>query len=76
MNNNLYSRHDEAMVRHEMREVDRAVEQARLLREAGLGGENAVVRAVNVLRNLLRARKNALRGQRSAGSQVYRSVND
>ena len=72
MNNNLYSRHEEAVVRHEMREVDRAVEQARLLREAGLSGESLVVRAVNALRNLLHARKNALRIE----SQVSSSAND
>jgi hypothetical protein len=35
MNNNLYSWHDEQMVRHEIREVDHAVRQARLLKEMG-----------------------------------------
>jgi hypothetical protein len=35
MNNNLYSWHDEQMVRHEIRKVDHAVRQARLLKEMG-----------------------------------------
>ena len=72
MNNNLYSRHDEAMVHHEKREVDRAVEQARLLREAGLAGENLVVRAVNALRNLLHAQINALRGSALLSRKLLR----
>ena len=40
MNNNLYHWHDERMVRHEMHELDRAVQQARLLREAGPGAQS------------------------------------
>lgn len=53
MNNNLYHWHDEQMVRLEMREVDRAVEQARLLKEAGLSGESWLARAAQALRSLL-----------------------
>lgn len=72
MNNNLYSRHDEQMVRHEMREVDRAVEQARLLREAGLSGPSWLSRAAKVLRNVLRARK-SLQDHDSIEPQAYQS---
>jgi hypothetical protein len=52
------------MVRYEMREVDRAVEQARLLREAGLTGPGWLSRAVNGLSNLLKARRKGLPGRR------------
>jgi hypothetical protein len=65
MNNNLYHWHAEQMVRHEMSEVDRAVEQARLLREAGLTGPGWLTRGVNRLVNLLNARRKGLQEQRS-----------
>jgi hypothetical protein len=75
MNNNLYNWHDEQMVRHEMREVDRAVEQARLLREAGLSGESWLARAANALRNLLKARRKGVREHQAIEVQSYQSVN-
>jgi hypothetical protein len=65
MNNNLYKWHDEQMVQHEMREVDRAVEQARLLKEAGLSGGNWLARAVRGLFNLLRRQDKGVQDQRS-----------
>jgi tetraacyldisaccharide-1-P 4'-kinase len=73
MNNNLYSRHDEQMVRHEMREVDHAVEQARLLREAGLSGPSWLSRAAKVLRNLLEARSKRFQDHHSIEPQAYQS---
>jgi hypothetical protein len=73
MNNNLYSRHDEQMVRHEMREVDHAVEQARLLREAGLSGPGWLSRAAKVLRNLREARSQRLQDHHSVKPQSYQS---
>ena len=57
MNNNLHHWHDEHMVRYEMREIDRAVEQARLLREAGLSRTSWLTRVMNGLVNLLKARR-------------------
>jgi hypothetical protein len=66
MNNNLYGWHDERMVGFEMQEINRAVEQDRLLKEAGLYKQNLLVRAVDTLRNLLS------RGKQ--GSQAHRSV--
>ena len=54
MNNNLYQWHNEQMVRYEMQEVDRAVEQARLLREAGLSHPGWLTRARTGLGNLLK----------------------
>ena len=71
MNNNLYSRHDEHMVRHEMREVDRAVEQARLLREAGLSGPGWLSRAAESLRNALEARNKRSQDHASLEPQAY-----
>ena len=65
MNNNLYHWHAEQMVRYEMREIDRAVEQARLLREAELSGPGWLTRAVNGLGNWLNARRKGFRDHRS-----------
>jgi len=70
MNNNLYGWHDERMVHYEMQEVDRAVEQARLLREAGLIGPSWLSRAIHGLSNLLTARRKGLKEQRSMEPKV------
>lgn len=70
MNHHLYHSHDELMVRYEMQEVDRAVEQARLLREAGLTGPGWLARAVNSLGNLLKARTTAFQEQRSMEPKI------
>ena len=58
------------MVRHEMSEVDRAVAQARLLREAGLMGPGWLTRAGKGLINLLNARRKGLQEQRSVEPTV------
>jgi len=76
MNNNLYHWHDERMVEFEMQEVNRAVEQDRLLKEAGLLGENWLVRAVNALRNLLITRRKDLQNRHSDTAQTYQSISD
>jgi hypothetical protein len=65
MNNNFYQWHDERMVAHEMQELNRAVEQDRLLKEAGLLGESWLARATNALRNLLVNRRESLQGHRT-----------
>jgi hypothetical protein len=72
MNNNLYHGHNEQMVRYEMREVDRAVEQARLLREAGLSGPGWLTHLVHGLVNLLKVRRKGLRTQRSMETNTLR----
>ena len=66
MNNNLYQWHDQQTVRYEMQEVDRAVEQARLLREAGLSRPGWLTLAVKGLGNLLKVRRKGLQDQRSS----------
>ena len=71
MNNNLNHWHAEQMVRYEMREVDRAVDQARLLREAGLAGESWLIRAAKALVNLLKAHRKGRQDQRSIESKAY-----
>jgi hypothetical protein len=62
----------EQMVRYEMHEVDRAVEQARLLREAGLTGPSWLTRAMNGLRNLLKARRKGVQEHPSFQPRVLR----
>jgi hypothetical protein len=71
MDNNLYHWHAEQMVRYEMQEVDRAVEQARLFREAGLTGPGWLIRAVKGLGILLKVRRTGLQEQHSRGPKVF-----
>ena len=80
MNNNLYHWHDEHMVRHEMHEIDRAVQQARLLREAapglqgGPGWLTRAAHAVDALRAVARgleATRKGLQRQRSMEPRTF-----
>jgi len=60
----------ERLVKLKMQEIQREVEQARLLKEAGLSGESWLVHAVNALRNLLIARKKSFQDQHTNASQT------
>lgn len=71
MNNNLYHWHDEQMVKHEMQEVDHAIEQARLLKEAGRSSPSLLARAVKAMHNLLNARRARVRGHKSLEHESY-----
>lgn len=71
MNNNLYQWHAEQIVKHEMQEVNRGVEQARLLREAGLSGPSLLTRAVKALGNLLKARSQKRKETSTLEHQSY-----
>ena len=71
MNNNLYHWHAEQTVRYEMSEFHDAVEQARLLREAGLTSPGWLTRAVDGLVKLLKARTKGLQEQRSIEPKVF-----
>jgi len=71
MNNNLYHWQDERLVELKLREVDRELEQARLLKEAGLSGANLLSRAFAALHNLLLARSKRLQDHRSVEHQSY-----
>lgn len=53
--NNLFLQ--ERLVELKQQELQRELEQARLLREAGLAGEGWLARAANALRNALQAWK-------------------
>ena len=61
--NNLYSWHDERMVNYERQEVHRAVEQSRLLREAGFSGNDKLRYIVMRLSGLFTAAKERLQGK-------------
>lgn len=52
--NNLYLQ--ERLVELKQQEVQRELENIRLLREAGLSGSNVLARAVAALRNLLKVK--------------------
>jgi hypothetical protein len=65
MNNNLYHWHDEHMVAYEMQEINRAVEQDRLLKDAGLSSGGWLGRAADALFNLLRRPNKGIQDHRS-----------
>ena len=69
--NNLYNWHDEQMVKHEMLEVNRAVEQARLLKDAGISQQSWLVRSVLAVRNLLNTRRKVSKEHHSLEHQSY-----
>jgi hypothetical protein len=74
--NDLYRWQDVHNVNHEMQEVHYAVEQARLLQEAGLSRPSLLSRAVNALRNLLQARRARVRSRRSLERESYQSLKE
>jgi len=76
MNNNLYSWHDERMVQHEMREVDRAVQQALLLKEMGGSDAGLLARFIGALQGLLAARKVKLQERQFGEPQVHARKDD
>jgi hypothetical protein len=71
MNNSLNQWHNEQMVRYEMQEVDRAVEQARLLREAGLSNPGWLTHALKGLGNLLKVRSKDVQARQPMEPQPY-----
>ena len=75
MHDHLYQWQAEQTVRYELREVDRAVEQARLLREAGLAGDGWLKRALTSLRERLQARGTGFPKQRSFEREVLPAKN-
>ena len=67
--NNLYLQ--DRLVELQMQEMQREVEQARLLREAGLAGEGWLSRAAKALRNVLSARKRGSQDKMSIQTKAY-----
>jgi hypothetical protein len=76
MNNNLYNWHDERMVEHEMQEVDRVVEQARLLQEAGLASGNWLGNVTTALRNWFARRSKVIEDDRVVTHPSFSSQSD
>jgi hypothetical protein len=74
MNHNFYNL--EQMVQHQMREVDRAVQQARLLKEMGESGPSFLARFLGALRDLLAARKVKLQERQFSEPQVHACKGD
>jgi hypothetical protein len=71
--NNLYHWHDEKMVGHEMQELRREVENARLLREAGLIRPNWLARQARALGSWLVAIGKVRQERASAGQPASQS---
>jgi hypothetical protein len=71
MNNNLYSWHDEQMVRHEMRDVDHAVRQARLHKEMRGSDVGLLARFLGALRGPLATRNVKLQERQLGKPQVH-----
>jgi hypothetical protein len=69
----FYHWDDERIVDWEMKEIQREIAQANLLREAGLSGTDWLARAVNGLLNLLSLRGRDLQDHRSTEGQSYQS---
>lgn len=62
----------EQMVKHEMQEVDRAVAQARLLKEAGLSRPGLLARGIQALRSFLKVRTEQVKRQPDLEHEPYR----
>jgi hypothetical protein len=71
--NNLYHWHDERMVDLEMKEINREIANANLLREAGLSGTDWLARALNGLLDLLGTRGREPQDRHSMERQSYPS---
>jgi hypothetical protein len=76
MNNNLYHWHDEQMVKHEMQEVRHAVEQERLLREAGLRRPSLLLRVVKRMSQWLTASRIRVQNHSSCGRESSQSPSE
>ena len=74
--NNLYHWHDERMTELKMREIEREIQELRLLREAGLSGESWLARVVGALFRFVAGRGNSLRDHGSIEHQPYQSQRD
>ena len=76
--NHLYHWQNEEMVKHEMQEVNRAVEQARLLQEAGLSRPSLLTRLATSLRDLWKVRRSRGRtkDRRSFEPECYQPLEE
>jgi hypothetical protein len=69
--NNLYHWHDERMVDLEMKEINREIANANLLKESGLSGTDWLARALNGLLDLLGTRGRKPQDHRPVERQSY-----
>ncbi len=67
----LYHWDDERMADWKMKEIQREITQANLLREAGLSGTDWLAYAINALRNLLRMGSRNSQDHNSIEPQSY-----
>lgn len=73
---NLYNWHEERMVELKMQEINREIEQARLLKEASNSGANRLARAVDALRSVLRRRRKGVQDHAPIEHESYQSLSD
>jgi hypothetical protein len=69
--NNLYHWQDERLVELKLHEVQQEVEQARLLKVAGLSSLNLLAHTTTALRKLLDVRNRRLRSHRPVEQKSY-----
>ena len=74
MSNNLYHWHDEVMVKLEMQELYREIEQIRLINDAGLSAPGLFERLVIALGSKLVEMGQRMREQYTAPRQYYQST--
>lgn len=74
MSENLYSWHNEIMTNLEMREIEREIEQIRLIKDAGLATPGLFERIGMSLGNALVKRGQTLHEQRVSPRQAYQNT--
>lgn len=72
--NNLWQ--VERLVELKQAEINREIEQARLLKEAGISRGNSLARAVNALRSLVNAKRKARQDAASVEQRSLQSLSD
>ena len=68
--------HTEMMVKYKMQEIDHAVKQAQLLREAGLSRPSLLARGFQALGNLLKRRSKKTQVRRSLEHESSQAIGD
>jgi len=74
MSENLYSWHNEIMTNLEMREIEREIEDIRLIKDAGLAKPALLERIGSSLGNALVNTSHKLREQRKSPHQAYQNT--
>lgn len=74
MSENLYSWHNEVMTNLEMREIEREIEEIRLIKDAGLAKPGLFERVAMSLGKALVKRGQTLREERVSPRQAYQNT--